>query len=88
MWSPDGQKLLAVAMPRGASSADWWVMPLDGTPPVRTGAFEALRKANLDGNPLTTLGLFYPRDWLDGETVVFSARRGDNESLWSVALAS
>src|SRR5262249_42166240 len=49
VWSPDGSALMFLGRREDAGtveqSLDWWVAPLDGSPPVRTGVFEVLRKA-------------------------------------------
>ncbi len=42
-WSPDGKHVLFCGTQKGDSSTlDWWVAPVDGTPPTRTNARQSL----------------------------------------------
>src|SRR4030095_1652441 len=75
---------------RGADRYDWWVVPIDGGPPVPTGALALLRNK----------GVFpvwrEPADWV-GDTVLFAASTAqyagilstgavNQSSIWSVRL--
>jgi eukaryotic-like serine/threonine-protein kinase len=44
VWSPDGRSLIVAGRRQPRSSADeafdWWIVPLDGKPPVKTGVLE------------------------------------------------
>ncbi|OFW11251.1 MAG: hypothetical protein A3H96_25780 [Acidobacteria bacterium RIFCSPLOWO2_02_FULL_67_36] len=54
VWSPDGKSLLFLGRRgRDPSTADWWIIPLDGGPPVRVGAVAALslRLGSVSGFP-------------------------------------
>ncbi len=53
IWSPDGKKILFVGSQELGGQFDWWVAPLDGSPPVRTGAPAVLAKPG------------FVADWLD-----------------------
>jgi eukaryotic-like serine/threonine-protein kinase len=77
VWSPDGRSLIVLARRDRESSLadgfDWWWLPLDGRPPVKTGmmAFADF----IDGQPP-------PAAWT-GSGVVF-ASQGD---LWSTPIS-
>jgi serine/threonine protein kinase/Tol biopolymer transport system component len=77
VWSPDGRSLVVLAR-RDLTSPlaevyDWWWVPLDARPPVRTGVLDlpGLRAAQV-----------VPRSWTQSG-VVFS----DSENLWSIAVS-
>ena len=69
LWSADGRHILFLGAEKTkkpvADRYDWWVVPIDGGPPVPTGALALLRNK----------GVFpvwrEPADWL-GDTVLFS----------------
>jgi eukaryotic-like serine/threonine-protein kinase len=81
VWSPDGRSLL-VAGSRDAradqSQWDWWVLSRDGGDPVRTGAFEQMRRRGIALANGASLG---PDSWRDSR-VLFS----DLEHIWSLPL--
>jgi len=89
IWSPDGTHLLfygsdssnlAVWYP----TSDWWVWPLAGGNPVKTGAFEVFAAQNIN---LTLSSLVpAPAEWMD-DRVFFSAKAGDSVSLWQVSIS-
>src|SRR4051812_21293692 len=66
------------------ASFDWWVTPVDGSPPVRTGAFEVLRRA---GFGITVGNVDVPGAWV-GDRVVFSGRMGDSVNLWRIGVSA
>jgi Tol biopolymer transport system component len=88
VWSPDGRALMFQGRREDwgsvEASFDWWVAPMDGTPPVRTGAFEALRKA---GFGITVGNVGAPGAWV-GDRVVFSGRMGDSVNLWRIGISA
>jgi eukaryotic-like serine/threonine-protein kinase len=79
LWTSDGRSLIVAGHPKGGSSLregfDWWAVPVDGKPPVKTGVFDT---ALLRG----TLAIA-PGAWLSGG-IVFSL--GDD--LWRVMLST
>ena len=81
VWSPDGQSLL-VAGTREARAAqdqwDWFVLPRDGGDPIRTGAFEQMRRRGIVLAQGASIG---PDSWRDSR-VLFS----DLEHVWSLPL--
>jgi dipeptidyl aminopeptidase/acylaminoacyl peptidase len=53
---------------------DWWVIPLDGGPAVKTGAGGI------------TQGRRLPGAWM-GDRVIYSASSGDSTGLWTIAIS-
>jgi Tol biopolymer transport system component/predicted Ser/Thr protein kinase len=85
VWSPDGKRLLfwgrRSATGPAVESLDWWVAPLDGGEPVRTGAFAVFRERNITS-------FFTPGVWTaGGNRVLFSAALGDSTNLWQVEIS-
>lgn len=85
VWSQDGTRLLLYGNKIKAipSTADWWVVPVQGGSARPTGAFAYLREQGF------TLG------WRDaprvaawnGDELLFSARVGDSVNLWRIHVA-
>ena len=71
-WSPDGKKILISGSRDVSSDLDWWVIPLDGGPPVQTAAMGALRRGTLDAGRIG--------EWLD-DYVLYS-----DGNLWRIKL--
>jgi Tol biopolymer transport system component len=88
VWSPDGRALMFLGRREDAGPVeqglDWWVAPLDGSPPVRTGAFQVLRKA---GFGITVGNVGAPSAWV-GDRVVFGGRMGDSGNLWRIGVSA
>jgi len=80
-WAPDGESLL-VAGSRDARATqdqwDWFVLPRDGGDPIRTGAFEQMRRRGIALAQGASIG---PDSWRDSR-VLFS----DLEHVWSLPL--
>jgi Tol biopolymer transport system component len=84
IWSPDGKKLLIMASQKMDSSLDWWVVPLDGSAPVETGAMAVLQKFHPAG--ISPDGLEWMDDYFlytDGNLwrIRLSADTGDTRRL-------
>jgi Tol biopolymer transport system component len=68
VWAPDGRSLLLTGRreltSQRAESLDWWLAPLDGGPPVKTGVFETplLRGAGSAPGRWTSSGIFFSFD--------------------------
>ncbi len=80
VWSPRGDELLVFGRkdPKAPSrdEIDWWILPLDGGSPKRTGAFARIRTAEYPT----------PLDWRGhnpGE-VLYSAVWADATNLWDI----
>jgi Tol biopolymer transport system component len=96
VWAPDGKALLLLAWRTSSaegSETDWWWVPLDGSAPVRTGAFAHMNAAGVrtsyrlaaEGAALTDLPR--PQDWMhDG--VLFAAGTGNEyvQHIWEIAV--
>ena len=78
VWAPDGRSLLLAGRRERtaqlAESFDWWLTPLDGRPPVKTGVLDA---------PLLRGAGAAPGRWTSSG-VLFSF----NDDLWRVTLSS
>jgi hypothetical protein len=88
VWSPDGKAVLVISqepLGDGSLDVDWWWVPIDGGPSVRTGAYERLADAGID----TSLGLDlpFPGDWTPSG-VFFTARRtgGTTANVWMLPI--
>jgi hypothetical protein len=84
VWSPDGRGVLVLAqepLESGDRVLDWWWVPIDGGPSVRTGAYDRLAAAGIDVTDL--LYLPFPGDWT-AAGVFFTARRtgGTTSNVW------
>jgi len=100
IWSPDGKYLLLIGytsqVAYDRSALDWWLVPTNGSQPLRTGIYSALVRAGLDAgdveaNPAATYPsprLPRPGCWLaDGNRVIFPTFIGDTVNLWETAIA-
>src|SRR5205823_46404 len=81
VWAPNGQALLLLGRSNStaplAQSLDWWWVPLDGRPPVRTGALDMRDFRAATNNNEISLG-----PW--SESGVLFSERG---TLWSLPLS-
>lgn len=89
VWSPDGQSLLCVGRKDATGSVesdiDWFIVPLDGKPARRTGAFAMMASEKLR-NPSTGVSNV-PLAWLDNPSrVVFGATQGDATNIYEVPI--
>jgi serine/threonine protein kinase/Tol biopolymer transport system component len=102
IWSPDGKQLLFLGYTSTKtyeySSLDWWLVPINGDPAVRTGLFDALARAGSQGTgPADQLtlakpfsGRDVPRPWcwlVAANSIIFSAPSGDTENLWETGIS-
>ena len=101
IWSPDGKYLLFVGYTSEKTyeqtALDWYLAPTNGGTPIRTGAFEALKRAGLDSRELNSnpaasfgiLGLPKPGCWLGNKSrVIFSTATGAAWNLWETTISS
>jgi Tol biopolymer transport system component len=86
IWTPDGNHILFSGHATAKEAADWWVAPLAGGSPVKTGISAILARSGL--SPSQRRYYFVAGDWAPrGNRVLFSARTGDSENLWQIAIS-
>jgi eukaryotic-like serine/threonine-protein kinase len=96
VWHPEGRHLLIVgyASTRAfdSSAIDWWLVATDDSTAVRTGAYEALRRARIEPGdsrrtPVRTIP--QPSCWSSQSgNVTFSMVQGDSSNLWQVEVST
>ncbi len=91
IWSPDGKHLLLIGYTSAKAfqypSLDWWLVATNGGRAVKTGAYEALVQAGLPARVYASI-VPAPACWsATANTVIFSAPRGDTESLWEIGIS-
>jgi dipeptidyl aminopeptidase/acylaminoacyl peptidase len=98
IWSPDGKHLLVTGYTSQkayeSSAIDWWVVPINGGHPLRTGAYDALIRAGFDARDFVNHALTpyatvpRPSCWLAAPSrVIFSTESGDSRSLWETGIS-
>jgi serine/threonine protein kinase len=87
VWAPDSKHVLFLGLtaPPGLKRGEWYITTLDGAAPVLTGARDVIDRYGLlppGGQDIS------PSLWLERDNqVVFSARLGDSNDLWSISLS-
>jgi Tol biopolymer transport system component len=93
-WTPDGTRLLFLGnrdeeLRVDDDNLDWWVTPLDDGSPNATGALTATRREGLTGPFLVYPWALITAIWeTRNNWLIFSARSGDNNNLWRIAISS
>ena len=89
IWSPDGKHLLLLGrLPSDDrdDGRDWWLVPVDGRTPIKTGALEVFRRQQLSPPPGELR--IVPASWpAGGDSVAFAAGLGDTTNLWELKLS-
>jgi Tol biopolymer transport system component len=90
IWAPDSKHLLVVGKPdarlESAVSVDWWSVPSDGGPAVKSSALAHFRSQNL--TPPLDHDWITPIAWLsDPNRILFSATQADTTNLWEVPIS-
>jgi eukaryotic-like serine/threonine-protein kinase len=80
-WSHDGTHLILMAW-GPAAKQDWWVVPVDGSEPIKTGALAALAQQGIE----VVTNWAAPWTWTH-DRLLFHARHGDSVSLWEATLS-
>lgn len=101
IWSPDGKYLLFIGYTSDKTyqqaALDWYLATANGGQPIRTGAFDVLKRAGLDARELNSnpaasfgiLGLPKPGCWLAKDNrVIFSTATGAAWNLWQTTISS
>lgn len=77
LWSPDSRWLLVAGTPPNhLGQGDWYLIPADGGPAIRTNAL-----ARIGGNYFGA-----PQAWVGG-FVYYSLRTGDSVNIWRIPLS-
>ncbi len=100
IWSPDGKSLLMSGYtsqrPYDGKALDWWLVAVDGSRTVKTGAYDAFVQSGLhagelesDISPLFgTPILLVPTCWLKPDTVIFTYLTTDVRGLLETTIFS
>jgi Tol biopolymer transport system component len=97
IWSTDGKHLLFIAYTSSkayeSSAVDWWLVPIDGGNPVKTGVHDVLTHAGLEvRNPETrtraSASIPGPACWsATTNKVVFAATNDDADNVWEIGVS-
>ena len=90
VWSGDGRNLLFLGISNvqdaASDAVDWWVVPRNGSPAIKTGASDVLKRQRITE---TTQGLPWykprPSEWV-GNDVFFSGSSGESANLWRISV--
>ena len=84
VWTPDGKHLLIWGNKSETyKDVDWWVIPLNGGDPVRTGLAKVLAQHQLEPD-VRSLG-----DWTwFQDSLILSARQADSTNLWKIPISA
>ena len=81
VWTPDGERILFLGEEDAAAkSFDWYLIRMDGTGLVKTGALPAIHAGGLRAGPPI------PAAWT-GEGVLFATNEADNSNVWRIPIA-
>jgi Tol biopolymer transport system component len=91
IWSPEGKHLLVIGYTSARayqdSSLDWWLVSTNGSEAVKTGAYDAMVHAGLQGSVYLT-DVPGPDCWsATANTVIFFTTTGDTENLWEIGIS-
>jgi Tol biopolymer transport system component len=73
-WSPDSRYLLAWARPDETVEPDYWIVPVDGGPPVNTGIILQIRRRG-------AAFPYWAPAWTTG-AVIYTAATREGQMLW------
>ena len=80
VWAPDSQSVLAYTRAQPTLDPDWWMVPIDGAPPIDTGLVaRLLGEANLFTMPTGAA-------WV-GDSLIFSAASPNGINLYRQRIA-
>ena len=80
VWSPDGSRIMVTAQNPSEPGAEWWIVPLQGGTPRKTGIVAELRNEGFNNEILNA--------WTPGDWIVFSGMQGETMTLWKVQLGA
>ena len=90
-WSGDGRNLLLLGVgdtqELGRDAFEWWVVPRNGSPAIKTGALDVLKRQRItEVTPAVNLRLMPgPAEWV-GDDVFFSGSPGESANLWRISV--
>jgi Tol biopolymer transport system component len=88
IWDRTGTHLLVVGYTRAIAferASDWWVVPIDGSGAVRTGAYDVLAQFGPPVRLAAPIQLVpEPGCWAVDGMVTFSVLTGDSSNLWQL----
>jgi Tol biopolymer transport system component len=89
IWSPRSDRLLVLGRQDGKAPArqqvDWWILPIEGGTPRRTGVYARLDAQKLMKTKFPQV-FPIPLDWRDGNGILFNALSGEAANLWEISL--
>jgi Tol biopolymer transport system component/tRNA A-37 threonylcarbamoyl transferase component Bud32 len=93
VWSPGSDRLLVLGRQDGKAPAleqlDWWILPIEGGAPQRTGVFARLRHQNLQQAQFPH-NFPIPLEWREesGDRILFNGSSvwGQTDNLWEIDL--
>src|SRR5438105_31503 len=80
VWSPDGSRIMVTAQNPSEPAAEWWIVPLQGGTPRKTGIVAELRNQGFNNESLDA--------WTPGDWIVFSGMQSETMTLWKVQLGA
>jgi serine/threonine protein kinase len=83
VWAPDGKRLIVSGGKLSSRSADWWIVPVESGPAIRTGMTAVLQRHKF-GRESPVPAVWSP----NGDSIVFSGRTGDSSNLYRVRISS
>ncbi|PYV46167.1 MAG: hypothetical protein DMG94_10655, partial [Acidobacteria bacterium] len=69
VWSPDGSRIMVTAQNPSEPAAEWWIVPLQGGTPRKTGIVAELRNQGFNNESLDA--------WTPGDWIVFSGMQSE-----------
>jgi Tol biopolymer transport system component len=89
VWSPTSDRLLVLGRQDGKAPArqqlDWWILPIEGGAPQRSGIYARLDAQNLMKTKFPQV-FPIPLDWRAGNRILFNALSGEAANLWEIPL--
>jgi Tol biopolymer transport system component/tRNA A-37 threonylcarbamoyl transferase component Bud32 len=76
-WAPDGSHIIFLGAPKRDAQLDWWVAPVAGGAPKKTGAAEVI-------------GMEHPSPpsvWSQDNRLLYSGRSGDNWDIYQLRMS-
>src|ERR1017187_5741809 len=92
VWAPGSDRVLVLGRQDGKAPAreqlDWWILPIEGGAPQRSGVFARLQAQDLIETKFPQT-FPIPLDWREegvGDRILFNALSGEADNLWEIRL--